>query len=148
LSTEYINVKQKFQFKCRCGKLGCKTLHDFINSPQCFDCGIENRSGENHPNWNPNLTDNERMKNRKFKEYEYWRLAVYERDNYTCQCCDDNKGGNLNAHHLDSHDWAKDKRLDLDNAITLCVNCHTDFHMTYGYGNNTKEQFEEYMNDI
>jgi 5-methylcytosine-specific restriction endonuclease McrA len=88
------------------------------------------------------------MKNRKFKEYEYWRLAVYERDNYTCQCCGDSKGGNLNAHHLDSHDWAKDKRLDLDNAITLCVNCHTDFHMTYGYGNNTKEQFEEYMNVI
>ncbi len=29
------------------------------------------------------------------------------------------------------------------NGITLCEKCHDNFHLHYGYGDNTKEQFEE-----
>ena len=54
----------------------------------------------------------------------------------------------LNAHHLDGWDWNKIDRYNVDNGITLCEICHKDFHLMYGYGENTKEQFEEYMFDI
>ena len=103
---------------------------------------------ENNPNWNPNLTDEERNKKRDTQEHINWRKEVFKRDDYTCQCCGSTKGGILNAHHLDSYSSHKEKRLDIDNGITLCENCHKDFHKKYGYGENTKEQFEEWLDNL
>lgn len=148
LENEYINSKTNMKFLCRCGRKGFKSLNDFQKQPRCRECGVEARSGENHHDWNPNLTDEDRLKNRKYPEYQQWRLAVYERDNYTCQCCGDNTGGNLNAHHLDGHDWAIDLRLDINNGIALCEDCHIAYHNAYGYRNSRREDFEEYMSDL
>ena len=92
-------------------------------------------------------TDEEREKDRTIygDKYNKWRYEVFERDNFTCQCCGDNKGGNLNAHHLDGYNWCKEKRLDANNGITLCKKCHNYFHSIYGNGNNTLEQFLEFI---
>lgn len=38
--------------------------------------------------------------------------------------------------------------MDVTNGITLCKSCHTNFHVKYGQGDNTKEQFEEWMGNI
>jgi 5-methylcytosine-specific restriction endonuclease McrA len=102
-------------------------------------------TGENNPNWNPNITDEERINNRKYPEYQQWRLSVYERDNYTCQCCFSKKGGNLVAHHILNYSTHHDLRTDLANGLTLCEDCHVGFHNLYGYKNNTKEQLDEYI---
>lgn len=104
------------------------------------------RFGKENPNYNPNKTDDEREKERLVEGYGLWRLKIYERDGFTCQKCGDNKGHNLTAHHLDGWDWCREKRLEVDNGITLCKTCHKDFHDKYGYGKNTKEQFITYMN--
>lgn len=66
-------------------------------------------------------------RDRTTKKYKDWRNDVFERDNYTCQKCGE-KGGELNAHHIKS--WAnyKEKRFDLDNGLTLCVECHKKVH--------------------
>ena len=101
--------------------------------------------GENNPNWNPNLTQEEREQHREIEGYNSWRTQVYRRDNYTCICCGDNKGGNLNAHHLNGFNWDKEHRLDVSNGVTLCTTCHNKFHSLYGNGNNTKEQFINFM---
>lgn len=63
------------------------------------------------------------QRNRNTPEYRQWRKAVFERDNYTCQRCGV-KGGSLEAHH--KIPWIKDKelRFDVDNGLTLCVDCH------------------------
>ena len=149
LSTSVPRTIDKIEYLChKCEKVQNVTLNSFLSGTGCNSCAIKRRSGENHSSWNPNLTDAERAKNRKTPEYKHWRNFIYKRDKYTCQCCGDSNGGNLEAHHLDSHDWAKDKRLDVNNGITLCNICHTDFHNLYGYGNNTKEQFEEYMLEL
>jgi hypothetical protein len=146
LENEYINNKQVLKFICNCGNQSQKPFYAFINCPKCGECGSKKPTGENHPNWNPNLTEEERENKRKFYGYVQWRDEVYKRDNYTCQVCGDSRGGNLNAHHKDSYDWCVDRRLDIDNGVTLCEDCHLDFHMENGYGDNTEEQFIQWFN--
>lgn len=71
--------------------------------------------------------------------------SVMERDDYTCQVCH-SKGGDLAVHHLNGYNWDVDNRYNPDNGVTLCERCHREFHTMFGYGNNTKEQFNEYAN--
>lgn len=120
-----------------------KHLHNgFI---YCRDCALKIfNSGENHPLWNPNLTEKERMEGRHYPEYTNFIKLVMDRDNYTCQCCGQ-EHGDIEVHHLDSYDWCVEKRNDVTNGITLCNKCHKSFHSYYGYGNNTKQQFEEWF---
>lgn len=105
------------------------------------------RYGAENPNYNQDKTDEEREKGRIIDGYKEWRSNVYQRDNYTCQCCGDKSGGNLNAHHLDGYDWCKEKRTSVENGVTLCDKCHIKFHKIYGTGKNTKEQFYKFQNN-
>jgi len=56
-------------------------------------------------------------------EYIQWRKAVYKRDDYTCQQCNQ-RGGRLEAHHLRQFATHTELRLDVNNGITLCKLCH------------------------
>lgn len=51
LLSEYKKSGIPVLFKCKCGKLAKKSLNSFQSSPQCPDCGLLNRSGENHYEW-------------------------------------------------------------------------------------------------
>lgn len=66
-------------------------------------------------------------RNRNTREYKVWRIAVFERDNYTCQNCGV-KGARLQAHH--NKPWAKypKDRYDINNGVTLCEKCHKEKH--------------------
>ncbi|MFS0855147.1 HNH endonuclease [Paenibacillus taichungensis] len=148
VSNNYQSNKQKLDYICSCGNRSLIQLSNFLNGVRCMNCYRENNKKENHPAWNPLLTDEERIAKRKFSEYKYWRSTVFKRDKYTCQACGDDKGGNLNAHHLNGWHWAIDERVAVHNGVTLCNVCHDDFHYFYGYGDNTKEQFIEWINKI
>lgn len=111
--------------------------------------GIDHR-GENHPSWNPDLTEEDRARRRSGLadgRVSDWRVSVFIRDKHTCRICK-KKNKELNAHHLDGWNWCKEKRFDLKNGITLCKRCHLNFHKKYGYGDNTKEQFYEHINEL
>ena len=141
------NSNKRYWWKCLNGKH--EDFQRSCNSSKkleyrCPDCSKEIQKGENHPRWNPNLTDKEREMGRKYLDYYQWRTEVFERDNYNCQCCNKH-GGKLASHHLNGYNWDKEHRTDIDNGITLCEECHKEFHKLYGKGNNTKEQFEEYL---
>jgi 5-methylcytosine-specific restriction endonuclease McrA len=70
----------------------------------------------------------ERRGERFTKEYKQWRYDVYLRDKFSCQLCGDNRGGNLNAHHIFSFADHPELRLNLDNGITVCETCHEGIH--------------------
>ncbi len=61
------------------------------------------------------------------------KYKVLERDNYTCQTCNGTKetGKTIVVHHKDETGWGKkkkDKNNDMDNLISLCVQCHMGIH--------------------
>lgn len=120
--------------------------HNFC-SFECYKNNIgQYKTGANNYNYRHDLTEKERIMGRNYTEYPLWRASVYERDNYTCRVCGDKTSGNLNAHHLDGYNWCVEKRVDVDNGVTLCNQCHTHFHSEYGYGDNTKQQFIKFYN--
>ena len=147
LEQEYINIATPMRYICNCGRESKISFESFKNGQRCRKCCIERNNSENHWKWNKNLTDDERIRNRDFNDYKKWRKFVYIKNNHTCQCCG-TRGGNLNAHHLDGYNWCKEKRTDVNNGATLCEKCHENFHKIYGYGNNTKKQFNEFINNI
>lgn len=83
-------------------------------------------------------------------KYHAWRRSVFKRDNFTCQTCGDNKGGNLEADHIKPFAFIllENKVLSVDDALnceelwnitngrTLCKTCHKD---TPTYGWKTRE---------
>jgi hypothetical protein len=111
--------------------------------PNCVDL-----SGEKNGFWKGGITSEAQII-RTSKKYLEWRNGIYKRDDYTCVCCGE-KGGKINAHHLESFSTNPDLRFDDNNAVTLCENHHkfdskNSFHNIYGTYNNTKKQFEEYL---
>ena len=100
--------------------------------------------GENSYNWKDGICSiSHRI--RSLVRYSKWVQNVFKRDKYTCQKCGDNRGGNLEAHHINKLnniirdnnlkeiiDVIKCKELwDLNNGITLCKNCHKKEHNIY-----------------
>lgn len=73
------------------------------------------------------VRDQEPQKIRASGEYAKWRAKVFEMDGYTCQSCG-KVGGRLNAHHIKPFAKYPELRLDIDNGITLCENCHRKVH--------------------
>jgi len=74
----------------------------------------------------------------------YWRKAVFERDNFTCQKCKI-KGGKLVAHHILNFSKYLKLRYKINNGITLCFFCHKEFHKIYKNINNTRKQIKEFL---
>lgn len=66
------------------------------------------------------------------KDDRQWRLRVLRRDNYTCQDCPierrvRRKKG-LHAHHKKPKSERPDLRLQVQNGVTLCRDCHNIRH--------------------
>lgn len=79
--------------------------------------------GERNPRWKGGVQDEwSRLKNSN--EYRQWRSTVYARDGYACRMCGDVRGGNLHAHHIYPRRDYPEKKLLVENGITLCIPCH------------------------
>lgn len=100
-------------------------------------------SGDKHPMWRGGVTDS-RMRIRLSVDYRWWRRAILERDNFTCQKYG-TRGGDLAVHHINNFSDFPELRLAIDNGITLSKKAHLVFHKIYGKKNNTREQLEEFL---
>lgn len=140
---DYEGSAKQLTFRCSCGETWSTTYYNFRQGVRCGKCTVKKYSGPNNYNYKPDLTDEERERYRYDSRLREWSRVVKERDRFTCVFCEDDTGGNLMSHHLDGYSEFPEKRYDVDNGVTLCDICHKDFHDMYGYGGNTREQFEE-----
>jgi len=134
LSKQYINSYLKLEIiHSLCGESFWMSWNTFNAGQRCKKCYLESVTGENHHNWNPNLTDDDRENGRNCPENREWRKAVYERDDHTCQKCLV-RGGSLQAHHILPWALFPELRFEVENGITLCKFCHNRYHSVWGKG--------------
>jgi len=136
-------LKTSVDYVCYCGRKGRSTLSNLLRDGRCRNCINEENTGTNNANYDPSLTDEERENKRIDVVGFQWSKKIKDRDEYICQICEDNR--DVVAHHIYSYKEHKDKRIDLNNGVTLCRECHSDFHRHYGYGNNNLDQFLTYL---
>ncbi|MCF8890638.1 HNH endonuclease [Priestia megaterium] len=103
-------------------------------------------TGENHPNWNPEITHEERELKRQTPENKAWRMSVFIRDDFTCKVCGSKE--EIEAHHIFNYSSHKKLRYKLSNGITLCEICHDNFHNMYTRKGNNDKQLLEYVKNI
>jgi len=111
-------------------------------------CRIENiPKGIKHFNYNIELSEEDRDRNRSSSKNTIFREAVLARDSFKCQVCFINSN-NLNVHHIENYSSCKDKRYLVNNGITLCYKCHKGFHSKYGVVNNNILQLQEFKSSF
>jgi len=120
----------KTKLKMRLAKFGKK----LIRSEEGKKSFREKMSGKNNHNWNGGTSKGYRKGYRDNLAYKEWRIAVFERDDYTCQVCGIT-GVYITSHHVKS--WAKypELRHEVSNGVTLCEICHSKTDNYKGRGN-------------
>lgn len=71
-------------------------------------------------------TPKNELERKSFKNKQFIQ-EMLERNNYTCQVCGDNKGGNLEVDHIMPWSLFEELRYDSENCRTLCKSCHIKY---------------------
>ena len=146
----YKNVDTPIPLVCPKGHDCEISVSDFKRGKGCRQCFYEDlserMSGENHPNYKHDKSEEERERDRTKPEYVKTRTACFQRDNYTCRIT--GKQGDIRHHHLDSYNWCEERRYDLNNVVTILHELHEEFHNKYGRGDNTRDQFIEFLESL
>ncbi|MCK5018783.1 MAG: HNH endonuclease [Candidatus Peribacteraceae bacterium] len=150
--------KQQCKWLCQCDCGGETTVvSNSLRNGGTKSCGcinMERITGSSHHNWKGGVSS-ERDRIKKTIEYIQWRSDVFERDEYTCQYCNE-RGGRLHAHHINGFADFPGLRFNIDNGVTLCEKCHMgiitnnpySFHRLYGTRSCTVEEFNEWMEEM
>ncbi len=103
----------------------------------------EGQIGEKGNNWKGGI-EKESKRQRLTLNFKLWRESVFKRDDWKCQKCE-TRGGELHPHHILNFSSHTELRFIVENGITLCVECHKEFHHIFGRKNNTREQLLEFI---
>jgi transposase-like protein len=145
LDLVYVNQRVRLFYTCHCGYDHSTFLSNFKKGYSCAECKRQALKGEKNHNYNPNLTDEERLELGRYEEgYKSWRSKVFKKYGFSCDICSSKESGKLNAHHLNSYRDHPTMRTSIENGVCLCENCHTHFHREYGFGNNTEQQYQTF----
>jgi 5-methylcytosine-specific restriction endonuclease McrA len=124
--------------------IDCGKQLKYYGSLRCHHCNDIYEKRKNNPNWKEGITSlNTQI--RASKQYEQWRLAIFIRDNFTCQDCGEKVY--LNAHHIkeffkileENNITTLEQALqckelwDINNGRTLCEDCHGKRHEAIGF---------------
>ena len=134
------NVGRQFKLKPRtsrdclyCGQEMLLAPYEVKNNKRF--CSFSCRSlyfakrGKDHPMWKGGISD-KWSKLHNSKEYQDWRLTVYQRDRFSCFLCKQpqSRKNRLHAHHKYPKKDYPELILDIKNGLTLCKDCHVFGH--------------------
>lgn len=147
--------------RCTCGGVAVRTAAELRKSrtPSCGCFKRERgialirkhcRSGPAHHRWKGGVghrTQDLRDAGHTSGEYRRWQRLVRRRARGRCECCGvrpfDPRA--LESHHINSVDKYPKQMHDVANGAALWQLCHRDFHTQYGFGQNTQQQFVEWL---
>lgn len=119
----------------KCGKEFLTTQYRVANGEGKFcsvTCAAIGRNKENYPRgaqstlWKGGITPENQLA-RGHADYIAWRKSIFSRDGYKCYICGEEKP-RLNAHHIIPFSESKELRTNMENGVTLCLECHQLFH--------------------
>jgi len=100
--------------------------------------------GEKNPKWKDGVSPLNNLI-RASSQYKLWENSVLNRDNSTCQRCEEKRISKLTVHHVLNFAQYPELRFAIDNGIIFCRECHKEFHKIYGKKNNNLEQINEFI---
>lgn len=171
LDNEYLSCSKPLKCKCKKGHIFNLYFSEYLyRNRGCPQCSILKHSKENHWNYKGGESEVLDFFRKNIKE---WKIEVMKKYNNTCYLT--NSKRDCVIHHLQGfntiikdscdelnlplynkikdysiEDWEKLKEKVLskhlvENGILLQRKVHNKFHSLYGKGNNTKEQFNEFI---
>jgi DNA-directed RNA polymerase subunit RPC12/RpoP len=172
-SKEYQNIQSTLIFRCfTCGEEFSSSVHSYKNARKtgCPTCkklttskthtgkvvsektraligekasqragSLINVTGENHPRFKGGYG---RDKESRSQMDYVWMNGIKKIYNNSCALTGSKE--KLICHHLDGWNIHPEKRYDLTNGVYIIYDLHKKFHETYGYGNNTEDQFVDF----
>lgn len=171
---EYIDGHKKFKCRCSQGHEFITQISYIVNNDiGCPRCAIINNSGENHWNYQGGKSEVMDLLRKSIKK---WHNDILRRDNYKCVFTGDKEcvvhhidsfsnivkeasritGVPILAKaedYINKEDLEilinKVKEMHTDNTgVTISKKLHKEFHKIYGYGYNTREQYEEFISQF
>lgn len=171
LDDEYIDCMTPINVMCDKGhKFTIKLSHLLTGHSGCKQCANDNLKGENHYNYKGGESE---VLDYFRKNIKFWKVEVMKK--YKNRCALTNSKDDCVIHHIksfntiikesceelniplerkikdyDSETFEKLKekvfsKHTVDNGILLQRKVHNKFHAIYGKGNNTKEQFQDFV---
>jgi hypothetical protein len=150
---EYVNKDTKIAHICDRGHTFEMRPDNFLKGNRCPECArlalSERMRGENSPFFDPSITDEERREREEQNRdpaLKSWAKRVKRNDGEACRVC--GSTDTLHAHHLYAKTASPWLRTNDANGVTLCggaESCHNEFHQQYGFGDNTPDQFIEWL---
>lgn len=137
LTDHYENNVQVLEYICSCGNVSKTSYANFSRGARCRKCGYEKLRKYRNKEDKPSAL-------RSSYEYRKWRDAVLKRDANACKKCGV-QDWTLNAHHVRNFHSAENLRFDVNNGVTLCGDCHNEFHSIYGNRENDGTQIMEFL---
>lgn len=172
MTGEYVDAATPFKARCKRGHDTSLIFSQFLyKGTGCRECYKLDFRGPNHPLWKGGPSE---VKEYIRKNIRAWKRQVLIRDNFQCILTKENSSS-LVVHHLKSFntilneaskntgipilqkltDYENEEYLqltnevirlhDINNGVTLTKDVHDLFHEIYGKGNNTPEQFKEFI---
>ena len=113
------------------------------NKPKKYKSWLLGKTGPNHPSYKHGK-GNTRASGQEVLLLKQWKQRVLHFYGYKCFLtgATNTKNTPLVCHHLESWDVNSSLRFDPRNGIVVQKQLHWQFHQKYGFGKNTKKQFE------
>jgi hypothetical protein len=138
-------VEQTKEYKEKISKANTGKIFSEEHKRNISKSKIGKNTGKNNPFYNHSLTEKERMlqhDRRSLDGYSTWKSLVKFFDNYKCRKCGSTK--HICCHHINNYSNFKDQRIDTNNGVTLCKNCHKQIHKMFG-AKTTEKHYNDFM---